>query len=166
MNLIQNEKILYKAKPFNSIQTTMISIILSIMCLTLFSLTSTYFAMLTFIMLLGVIRFSDYLIITNQRIILRVFLTTKCISIEQLDVPLELTIEPFTYQKYEWQRKLLGQDLQKFWQYRANIQFIENSDRKTLNQLRLSLFSKKQTDQILAILAQRWNLDPSIKQSN
>lgn len=142
----------------------MISIILSIMCLTLFSLTSTYFAMLTFIILLGVIRFSDYLIITNQRIILRVFLITKSIKIDHIKNPLQLNIDPSSLQREEWQRKILGQDFKKFWQYRANIQFTENSDRKILNQLRLSLFSKKQTNQILEILTQTWNLNSNIKQ--
>ena len=48
----------------------------------------------------------------------------------------------------------------------SNIDFSEKSDKKILHQLQLSLFSKKQTDKILAILTQTWNLDSNIKQPN
>ena len=68
--------------------------------------------------------------------------------------------------KYEWQRKLLGQNFKKFWYYRTNIYFSQDENRHKLSQLRLSLFSKKQTDKILAILTQTWNLDSNIKQPN
>ena len=53
-----------------------------------------------------------------------------------------------------------------FWKYQTSIQFSEKSDKKILHQLQLSLFSKKQTDKILAILTQTWNLDSNIKQPN
>jgi len=67
--------------------------------------------------------------------------------------------------KYEWQRKLLGQNFKKFWYYRTNIYFSQDENRHRLSQLRLSLFSKKQTDKILVmLLTQAWNLDSNIKQ--
>lgn len=74
-----------------------------------------------------------------------------------------LIIDPYVFKKYEWQRKLLGQDFKKFWHYRSNIYFTQDENRHRLSQLRLSLFSKKQVDQILVNLTQTWNLDPNIK---
>ncbi|MEF9957488.1 MAG: hypothetical protein RR677_09590 [Acinetobacter sp.] len=166
MQLKHDEKILYKGKPFNSIQIIILNIVMSLMCFMMFSLTSKYLAMLSFVLLLCVIRYFDSLIITNKRIILRTFLITKSIKIDQLNATLELTIDPFIFQRDEWQRKLLGQDFQKFWRHRSNIYFPQNENRQTLSQLKFSLFSKKQTDKILAILSETWALDSNIKQPN
>ncbi|MEG0347437.1 MAG: hypothetical protein RR605_05220, partial [Acinetobacter sp.] len=75
-------------------------------------------------------------------------------------------ISPYLFKASEWQRKLLKEEFMTFWKYQTSIQFSEKSDKKILHQLQLSLFSKKQTDKILAILTQTWNLDSNIKQPN
>ncbi|MCH7332039.1 hypothetical protein [Acinetobacter modestus] len=107
---------------------------------------------------------TNRLIITNKRISLRMLFKTRTIKINELHQKSYLIIDPYVFKKYEWQRKLLGQDFQKFWHYRTNIYFSQDENRHKLSQLRLSLFSKRQTDKILAILAQAWNLDSNIKQ--
>ena len=81
-----------------------------------------------------------------------------------------ITIPPHTFKKYEWHRKLLKQDFNKFWQHKASIYFPVNKNSqlstflsKPLIYLRLSFFSKKQSKQVLQILAKHWQLDSSIQ---
>lgn len=166
MQLQDHEEILYKAIPFTSLSYIIISLIGIFTIIHLFSvnlLLNENIILYALIFLPILLKFFDRIIITNQHIFFKNILGKYSINHNQIKNPPYMFIDPYLFKKYEWQRKLSGQDFQNFWKYRANIQFSQNSDQKTLNRLRLSLFSKKQTDKILTILTQAWNLDPNIK---
>lgn len=159
MQLEQDESLLIKTIPFSSLSGLIYIIIGTPICLFLFK--DPVFLWLLFFL---PVFLTNRLIITNKRISLRMLFKTRTIKINELHQKSYLIIDPYVFKKYEWQRKLLGQDFQKFWHYRTNIYFSQDENRHKLSQLRLSLFSKRQTDKILAILAQAWNLDSNIKQ--
>ena len=159
MQLEQDESLLIKTIPFSSLSGLIYIIIGTPICLFLFK--DPVFLWLLFFL---PVFLTNRLIITNKRISLRMLFKTRTIKINDLHQKSYLIIDPYVFKKYEWQRKLLGQDFQKFWHYRTNIYFSQDENRHKLSQLRLSLFSKRQTDKILAILTQAWNLDSNIKQ--
>ncbi|MCH7328588.1 hypothetical protein [Acinetobacter modestus] len=159
MQLEQDESLLIKTIPFSSLSGLIYIIIGTPICLFLFK--DPVFLWLLFFL---PVFLTNRLIITNKRISLRMLFKTRTIKINELHQKSYLIIDPYVFKKYEWQRKLLGQDFQKFWHYRTNIYFSQDENRHKLSQLRLSLFSKRQTDKILAILTQAWNLDSNIKQ--
>ncbi|KKW75619.1 hypothetical protein AAV96_16475 [Acinetobacter sp. AG1] len=159
MQLEQDESLLIKTIPFSSLSSLIYIIIGTPICLFLFK--DPVFLWLLFFL---PVFLTNRLIITNKRISLRMLFKTRTIKINELHQKSYLIIDPYVFKKYEWQRKLLGQDFQKFWHYRTNIYFSQDENRHKLSQLRLSLFSKRQTDKILAILTQAWNLDSNIKQ--
>ena len=159
MQLEQDESLLIKTIPFSSLSGLIYIIIGTPICLFLFK--DPVFLWLLFFL---PVFLTNRLIITNKRISLRMLFKTRTIKINELHQKSYLIIDPYVFKMYEWQRKLLGQDFQKFWHYRTNIYFSQDENRHKLSQLRLSLFSKRQTDKILAILTQAWNLDSNIKQ--
>jgi hypothetical protein len=159
LQLEQDESLLIKTIPFSSLSGLIYIIIGTPICLFLFK--DPVFLWLLFFL---PVFLTNRLIITNKRISLRMLFKTRTIKINELHQKSYLIIDPYVFKKYEWQRKLLGQDFQKFWHYRTNIYFSQDENRHKLSQLRLSLFSKRQTDKILAILTQAWNLDSNIKQ--
>ncbi|MFM6905930.1 MAG: hypothetical protein ACKOUU_07795 [Acinetobacter tjernbergiae] len=161
MQLEQDESVLINTIPFSSLSGLIYIIIGTPICLFLFK--DPVFLWLLFFL---PVFLTNRLIITNKRISLRMLFRTRAIKINELHQKPYLTIDPYIFKKYEWQRKLLGQNFKKFWHYRTNIYFSQDENRHKLSQLRLSLFSKKQTDKILAILTQTWNLDSNIKQPN
>lgn len=166
MQLEQGEEILFKEKPFSSIKVTITMTVASIIGLVFWSLTEKHLIALASLLFLGLLRHFDYLIITNKNIRLCTFFNERKIKLENLNHSPYLVINPDLFKISEWQRKLLKEELMTFWKYQTSIQFSEKSDKKILHQLQLSLFSKKQTDKILAILTQTWNLDSNIKQPN
>lgn len=159
MQLEQDESLLIKTIPFSSLSGLIYIIIGTPICLFLFKDPVSLWLLFFLPVFL-----TNRLIITNKRISLRMLFKTRTIKINELHQKSYLIIDPYVFKKYEWQRKLLGQDFQKFWHYRTNIYFSQDENRHKLSQLRLSLFSKRQTDKILAILTQAWNLDSNIKQ--
>jgi len=159
LQLEQDESLLIKTIPFSSLSGLIYIIIGTPICLFLFK--DPVFLWLLFFL---PVFLTNRLIITNKRISLRMLFKTRTIKINELHQKSYLIIDPYVFKKYEWQRKLLGQDFQKFWHYRTNIYFSQDENHHKLSQLRLSLFSKRQTDKILAILTQAWNLDSNIKQ--
>jgi len=159
LQLEQDESLLIKTIPFSSLSGLIYIIIGTPICLFLFK-DPVFLWLLFFLPVL----LTNRLIINNKRISLRMLFKTRTIKINELHQKSYLIIDPYVFKKYEWQRKLLGQDFQKFWHYRTNIYFSQDENRHKLSQLRLSLFSKRQTYKILAILTQAWNLDSNIKQ--
>ena len=166
MQLQNNEKILYKTKPINSIYLFFLCITLCVYVLFVLPLQSKHFIMLAIFCLLSFFRFFDSIVITNQRIISHLFLRQRTIQLSTLQQPPFLTIDPKKFRQYEWQRKLLKQNFQDFWFYKTDIYFkklISAVDPNPLERIPLSLFSKKQKDRIIQTLAQSWQLDPTIE---
>ena len=166
MQLQNNEKILYKTKPINSIYLFFLCITLCVYVLFVLPLQSKHFIMLAIFCLLSFFRFFDSIVITNQRIISHLFLRQRTIQLSTLQQPPFLTIDPKKFRQYEWQRKLLKQNFQDFWFYKTDIYFkhlISAVDPNPLERIPLSLFSKKQKDRIIQTLAQSWQLNPTIE---
>ena len=166
MQLQNNEKILYKTKPINSIYLFFLCITLCVYVLFVLPLQSKHFIMLAIFCLLSFFRFFDSIVITNQRIISHLFLRKRTVQLSTLQQPPFLTIDPKKFRQYEWQRKLLKKNFQDFWFYKTDIYFkhlISAVDPNPLERIPLSLFSKKQKDRIIQTLAQSWQLDPTIE---
>lgn len=168
-----NEKILFQGIPFNSL------LIIFYMAISLLGiaivfpsdlLLGKYIFWYGLLVLLTLLRGFDKITITNQRTVLKILLISREIKLSELKQAPYLTIPPHTFKKYEWHRKLLKQDFNKFWQNKASIYFPVNKNSqlstflsKPLIYLRLSFFSKKQSKQVLQILAKHWQLDSSIQ---
>ena len=166
MQLQNNEKILYKTKPINSIYLFFLCITLCVYVLFVLPLQSKHFIMLAIFCLLSFFRFFDSIVITNQRIISHLFLRQRTIQLSTLQQPPFLTIDPKKFRQYEWQRKLLKKNFQDFWFYKTDIYFkhlISAVDPNPLERIPLSIFSKKQKDRIIQTLAQSWQLNPTIE---
>ena len=166
MQLQNNEKILYKTKPINSIYLFVLCMVIGIYAFFALPLQSKHFIMFGIFCLLSFFRFFDSIIITNQRIISHLFLRQRTVQLSTLQQPPFLTIDPKKFRQYEWQRKLLKQNFQDFWFYKTDIYFkklISAVDPNPLERIPLSLFSKKQKDRIIQTLAQSWQLDPTIE---
>ena len=123
MQLQNNEKILYKTKPINSIYLFFLCITLCVYVLFVLPLQSKHFIMLAIFCLLSFFRFFDSIVITNQRIISHLFLRQRTIQLSTLQQPPFLTIDPKKFRQYEWQRKLLKKNFQDFWFYKTDIYF-------------------------------------------
>ncbi len=172
-SLAPDEIILFQAMPFNSLSKIfyMAANLLGLIIIFPTSLLlDTYLNLYIFLILFILLKSFDKITITNQRIFLRIFLITRTINLNRIAHSPYLTIPPHTFKKYEWHRKLLKQDFNKFWQHKASIYFPVNKNSqlstflsKPLIYLRLSFFSKKQSKQVLQILAKHWQLDSSIQ---
>ncbi|MFW1857852.1 hypothetical protein [Acinetobacter defluvii] len=171
MQLQHNEFLLYKTTPIMTISTC-IQILFFLGFFIFFFYSSIKIKHILFIIpmiIFCLIRCLDALIITNKRIILRILLSKKSINIESLQKNPTLEIDFYTLKKYEWQRKLLKQDIQSFWLNKATIQFktLNNPTKTdTLKSIRLSLFSKRQINKIIQILKETSNLNSTIKFPN
>lgn len=174
--LAKDEVILFQAIPFKSL----LDVVLIIGVITLISLMVSLIALMTkdiryvillFLNLIVILaKCFDKIIITNQRITLRTLLINRTVYLLELKEVPYITIDPYTFKKYEWQRKLLRQDFQKFWKNKSLISFssthaIEKISffNKALQQLRLDLFSKSQSDKIIEVLENSWELKQNIQ---
>lgn len=162
MQLQEGETVLYKAIPMGFIYNLIIIMTLGLGLIILFPLEPRDFLILCGIFLISLVPCSYLLIVTNQRIIFRKFLSAKTISLHSLPAP-KLKILPYTLKKYEWHRKLLRQDFQKFWLDKAIIHFQDPSNSNALETIPLSLFSKKQRAEIISILQETCHLNPLIE---
>lgn len=173
--LTQHEKILFQAMPFDSLRTVLGIFACIIVLISIFPSTLLVMKYLILYLLLGLLtlcRCFDKITITNQRIILKILLIHKIVRLDQLKSSPYLSIHPHTFKKYEWQRKLLKKQFHQFWQDKALIYFPQEELlhgstflNKHLVYLRLGLFSKKQTQQIIEILIKTWQLEPTIRPS-
>ena len=165
----QNEKILYKTIPKTIIYTFFSILLLCGITLFLFhtSLEIQHILLMTLPLFFVFIRCFDSLTISHECIIFKVLFSTKSVHLQDFYHPPFLEINPYTLKKYEWQRKLLKQNFQTFWLNKSVISFPHSSevaDEKTLQNIRLSLFSKQQAQDIIAVLEQHWQLSPIIQE--
>lgn len=164
----QNEKILYKTTPKTSIYTFFSILLIYGWAFFLFhtSLKIQHILLMTLPLFFVFIRCFDSLTISHERIIVKVLFSTKSVQLQDLHHPPLLEINPYTFKKYEWQRKLLKQNFQTFWLKKSVISFPHSTKitaEKTLQNIRLSLFSKQQAQDIIAVLEQYWQLSPTIQ---
>lgn len=173
LSLTHHEKILFQAIPFDSLRTVLYVFIALIGFTIIFQInlfTLKHLLIYLLLTLITLCRCFDRIVITNQRIILRTLLIRKTVRLDQLKSFPYLSIHPHTFRKYEWQRKLLKKEFHQFWQDKALIYFpheehVQGSTflNKHLVYLRLGLFSKQQSLQVVALLVKIWQLEPSIQ---
>lgn len=159
--------------PFHSLLTVCNIVALTIIFLIIFPTSLSIPKFLLFCSLMAsltILRCFDKITITDHRIVLRTMLVNRTVLLDDLLASPYLTVHPYIFKKYEWQRKLLRQNYQKIYQDKACIYFSFDQQLKTttllhkpINYLGLGLFSKKQRQEILAILSRTWRLDPTLQ---
>lgn len=137
-SLAPDEIILFQAMPFNSFSKIfyMAANLLGLIIIFPTSLLlDTCLNLYIFLILFMLLKSFNKITIANQRIFLRIFLITRTINLNRIAHSPYLTIPPHTFKKYEWQRKLLKQDFQKFWQDKFCIYFAASPEMQSFTLL-------------------------------